>query len=128
MILLSTGSSVGQLIVAILLFVAVLAACYFTTAWIAGYQKQHSFNRNIRVVETMKLTSNKYIQIIEVGGKYLAIAIGKDEVTFLTELSKEDITEVSSQNPANPLKKEEFQQILEQWKRRIPKGRQKKDE
>lgn len=128
MVLLSTASSVGQLLVAIFLFVAVLLACYFTTAWIAGYQKKHNFNRNIRVVETMKLTTNKYIQIIEVGGKYLAIAIGKDEVTFLTELSKDDITEVSSQNPGNPFKGEDFQQILEQWKQRIPKGRNKKDE
>ena len=83
MILLSSRTSgvqsFFQLIGVLLIFVFVLAITYYVTKWIAGYQKQHNFQKNMRVVETMKLTTNKYIQIIEVGETYLVIGIGKDD-------------------------------------------------
>ena len=46
---------------------------------------------NLEVIETCRITSNKYLQIVRAGTKYLLIAIGKDEVHMLTELSEEEL-------------------------------------
>ena len=81
-----------QFVSMLLIFVAVLAATYFFTKWMAGYQKEKNTSGNIEVIETMRLSTTKYIQILRIGEKYFAIAVGKDEVTSLGEISREDIT------------------------------------
>ncbi|MFR8867461.1 MAG: flagellar biosynthetic protein FliO [Lachnospiraceae bacterium] len=111
-----------QLLGVLLIFIFVLAITYFTTKWIAGYQKSRSFNKNLRIIETLRLTQNKYIQIIEAGEVYLVIGVGKDEITMLTTLTKEqlhdlDTYEVIKQTEAG----ENFQEILKKIKERLPK-------
>ena len=65
MILLSsTGENIFQLIIVLFCFLIVLALTYYVTRWIAGYQKSQSISKNLSVVETLKLTTNKYIQLI----------------------------------------------------------------
>ena len=86
-----------QLLGVLLIFIFVLAITYFTTKWIAGYQKSRSFNKNLRIVETLRLTQNKYIQIIEAGEVYLVIGVGKDEITMLTTLTKEQLQKIAEQ-------------------------------
>ena len=80
-----------QFMTVLILFVFVLGITYFVTKWIGGYQKSRSFNANVEVIETFHLANNKYIQIIRVGKKYLAVAIGKDSVTMLTEIPEEQL-------------------------------------
>ncbi len=80
-----------QFMTVLILFVFVLGITYFVTKWIGGYQKSRSFNANVEVIETFHLANNKYIQIIRVGKKYLAVAIGKDSVTMLTEIPEEEL-------------------------------------
>ena len=57
----------------------------------AGYQRGRASNTNIEVLEMIGLSNNKYIQIIRVGQKYLAVAICKDTVTMLTEIPEQDL-------------------------------------
>lgn len=66
--------------------------------------------RNITVIETFKLTTNKYIQIVKAGEKYLVIGIAKDTITMLTELSEEEIQFAEEAGPTK------FQDILEKAK------------
>ena len=97
----------------LIVFVIVLALTYFTTRFIASYQKGLVDNRrNIKVIETFKLTTNKYIQIIKAGEKYLVIGIGKDTITMLTELSEEEIQFVEETGSVNL----NFQDILDKAK------------
>lgn len=115
-------SNFMQLLGVLLIFVFVLAITYLTTKWIAGYQKSRSFNKNLKVIETLKLTQNKYIQIIEAGEVYLVIGVGKDEISMLTTLTKEqlkdlDTYEVTKQKEAG----ENFQEILNRLKDHLPK-------
>lgn len=115
-------SNFMQLLGVLLIFVFVLAITYLTTRWIAGYQKSRSFNKNLKVIETLKLTQNKYIQIIEAGEVYLVIGVGKDEISMLTTLTKEqlkdlDTYEVTKQKEAG----ENFQEILNRLKDHLPK-------
>jgi len=43
------------------------------------------------VIDTQRIANGKYIQIIRMGEKYIAIAVCKDTVTMLTEVQKEQI-------------------------------------
>ena len=92
MVLLSgTIDSFVQFITVLLIFVLVLAVTALTTKWIANYQKQQCTNNNVQVMETTRLANNKYIQIVRVGEKYMAIAVCKDTVTMLGEVPGEQL-------------------------------------
>ena len=117
MILLSsTGENLFQLIVVLFCFVFVLALTYFVTRWIAGYQKSQSINKNLAVVETLKLTTNKYVQLIQAGkDTYYVIAIGKDEITA------EQLKELPSDATIIPTAKGDFADALQKFKDYLPK-------
>lgn len=87
----TTIENVLQLIGLIIIFVVILIATYFTTRWIGSTNLGKGNNRNITVVETYKISQNKYIQIVKVGEKYVVIGISKDHIEYLTELGKDQI-------------------------------------
>ena len=117
----SSLDSFVQLIGVLVIFVFVLLITYVATRWIAAYQKGHSFNRNLKVIETLKVTQNKYIQIVEAGNEYLVIAIGKDEIRLLTKLTEEQLKEVPTEELPMSFSSESFKDILDKIKKRIPK-------
>ena len=80
-----------EFITVLVVFVGVLALTALTTKFIANYQKQIGTSGNIEVVESIRITNNKYIQLVRVGEKYVAIAVCKDTVTTLCEVPKEQI-------------------------------------
>lgn len=80
-----------QFMTVLILFVFILAATYLVTKWIAKAQKEKVGNGNLEVIETCRITPNKYVQIVRAGEKYLVIAIGKDEIHMLAELTGEDL-------------------------------------
>lgn len=107
----NSANSYLQFMTVLILFVFVLAITYWTTKWIAGYQKSKKANANLEVIETFQLANSKYIQIIRVGQKYLAVAIGKDSVTMLTEIPEEQLTFSSSANNEQMSFKELFEKM-----------------
>ena len=117
----SSFESFMQLIGVLLIFIFVLVITYLATRWIASYQRGQSFNKNLQVIETLKITANKYIQIVEAGDEYLVIAIGKDEVRLLTKLTREQLKEMPSEQMPSGISSESFKEILEKWKKHIPK-------
>lgn len=117
----SSFDSFIQLLGVLLIFIFVLGLTYVTTRWVVGYQKAHSFNRNLRVIETLRLTTNKYIQIVEAGDEYLVIALGKDEVRLLTKLTEEQLKEIPSENLPDGFTTESFSEIFDRIKKHIPK-------
>lgn len=117
----SSFDSFIQLLGVLLIFIFVLGITYVATRWIAGYQKAHSFNKNLRVIETLRLTPNKYIQIIEAGDEYLVIAIGKDEVRLLTKLTGEQLKEMPPGDLPDGAATESFKEVFDKIKKHIPK-------
>ena len=93
-----------KLLVAVLIFAGVLALTYFTTKYIANYQKEQSLGKNIEVLETYKLSQTKYVQIVKIGKKYVAVAVSKDTVTLLTTLEETDITFPENENEGKSFK------------------------
>lgn len=88
---LNNTDSYLQFMTVLIIFVFVLAITYLTTKWIAGYQKGRIRDTNLELLEAIRLTNNKYVQIIRVGQKYLAVAVCKDSVTMLTEVPVEEL-------------------------------------
>lgn len=74
-----------------ILFIFVVLATYFTTKIIGGIKLGQLKNSNFKVIETFKITQNKYLQIIQVGTRYFVIAVGKDEISLITEINETDI-------------------------------------
>ena len=114
----SSFESFIQLIGVLVIFLFVLGVTYVATRWIAGYQKTHSFNRNLKIIETLRLTTNKYVQA---GDEYLVLAIGKDEVRLLTKLTGEQLKEIPSGELPEGITTESFKEIFEKIKKHIPK-------
>lgn len=82
-----------QLITVLLIFVAVLALTAFTTKYISKVQKQVGMNGNIEILETVRVSNTKYIQLVRIGETYIAMAVCKDTVTKLCEIPKEQLKE-----------------------------------
>lgn len=118
MILAATSlDSFVQLITVLIIFVFVLILTYFTTRWMAGIQKGRSFNRNLKIIETISAGNNKMISIVEAGTKYIVVSIGKDEVNFLTELKEDELKDLSFKDPQNTTQNtESFSAIMDKLK------------
>ncbi len=89
MILLTESGQVDsfvQFVTVLLLFLVVLVITYGVTRWISGIQKTQMVGRNMEIVDTMRISSSKYLQIVRAGEKYLVIAVCKDTVTMLAEI------------------------------------------
>ena len=102
MIILTAAGSLDsfvQLITILLLFLFVLVITYVVTRWVSG-------------VQTMRISNSKYLQIVRAGEKYLVIAVCKDTVTMLTELSAEEVS-LGGKNEVNSLS---FREIMDKMK------------
>ena len=66
----------------------------------------------MEVMETLRISNNKYLQIVRAGEKYFCMAVCKDTVTMLGEIQKEEM--VFSENNLNAGM--DFQKILEKMK------------
>ena len=120
MILLSSAlGSFIQLLGVLIIFLFVLAITYFTTKWIGNYQKTNFANKNLQIVESIRVGNNKFIAIV---------AVGKDDVTLLTQLTEEQLSEVPDLSAAQnrfPMDgkaaQENFREVLNRVKEHFPK-------
>lgn len=126
MLLVNQGAleSLAQFLTALVIFIFVLAITWFTTRYIANFQKQSMSGRNIEVIETTRITPNKHLQIIKVGEQYLLIAVCKDTVTMLAQLDGEQLImgNTDSTIPMN------FSDILKKAKNKIKSGSTDKEQ
>lgn len=104
-------NSFVQFLTVLILFLFVLVITYFTTRYIAGIEKNKYTAGNMELIETLRISNNKYLQILKIGSRYLCIAVCKDTVTMLAELNEEEIKEISYNSP-----QVNFQNILEKMK------------
>ncbi len=94
MIVLSVDSGFGnfvEFIYVMLIFVAVLVITYFGTRFIGKFQSNKYSAGNIELLEAGRLSASQYIQIVRIGQKIYALAVSKENVTVIGELSEDDI-------------------------------------
>ena len=113
-LLASSGSleSFVQFLTVLFLFVFVIVISFYVTKWLSGVQKEQMTGRNMEVLETVRLSNSKYLQIVRVGDKYLVIAVCKDTVTMLAEVSADNLN-FTDKNEGNSLS---FKDILDKLK------------
>ena len=119
-----TAGSISQLITVFILFILVLAITVFTTRFVGNYQKIQGINRNLEIIETIRITNNKYLQIVRAADKYLVIGIGKDEVSMLTEIDGDTLIKQSTDKGSL---KESFGDIFAKAGINVPKDKNKSD-
>ena len=114
--------NLGQLIRVLILFVLVLLLTLLTTRWIAKYQQGQLHNQNLRIIETMKVSANGYIQIIKAGDVYLVIAVSKDHIEKLAEITEEQLESDTAVTTGQKIDMgESFHDILDKVKQHLPK-------
>lgn len=118
--LLTGISGIGQLLTVVVLFILVLVLTYFTTRFVGNYQKEHFIGENLQIVDTMRLSQNKLLQIVRAGNKYFAIAVCKDTVTLLGEIDGSEIMVKTQTTVTN----EKFENILNRLRKREQKNSQ----
>lgn len=115
------SNSLAQFITVLILFLFVLGLTYVTTRYIAGYQKDMIRTGNMELIETLRISNNKYLQIVRAGNQYLVMAVCKDTVTMLTTLQEEEL----NLQPGETQKNVAFKGILERAAKQF--GNQKRD-
>ncbi len=115
-------NSVLSVISLILIFIFIIALAYFTTRFIAKHQNNVLNSKsNIRVIESFRVGTNKFIAIIKIGKAFYAIGVGKDEFTMIDKLSPEDLTDFSVTRAESGGTKMDFKEILSQIKNKSSK-------
>lgn len=79
----------------------------------------HMTSSDMEVLQTCRITNDKYLQIVRVANKLIVIAVCKDSVTYLTELDPDAIDPEQQAGPATP--QLDFQKILDSF------GKKKKE-
>ncbi len=129
MLLVSSLESFLQLCFVLFIFVAVLVMTRYATKWIAGYQKMQMSGRNLEVVETLRLSSNKYLAVVRAGDdRFFVIGVGKDEITSIGELTADEVrafTQMTVQN-SNGRSAQSFGAVLDMFKKQYDKSEKDK--
>ncbi len=116
-------ASIGQFFYLLLIFSFVIILAYYSTRFIASsrfssrYLKKGS--ANINIIETAFVGQQSSIQLVKVGEKYFIIGVTKEQINYLTEVSKEDVVIAEEQEQINRIP---FEKYLNQF---LPK---KKDQ
>jgi flagellar protein FliO/FliZ len=119
LLLMGSGlDSMAQLLTVFIIFVFVLAITYFATRWVGNLQKERMDGSNVKILETMRISNSKYIQIVKIGNRCFAMAVCKETVTYLCDVDEEDL--VYNDASAKKFNVDNFKAILEKYKKDKP--------
>lgn len=117
--LLLAGNNALEFVLILIIFILVLVATYFVTRWAANIQKgKNGRDGDIELLSCAALGTGKYIQIVRVGRSYYALAVCKDTVTLLGEVSSEELKE-REEEPSN----QSFKQLLMRACGKVPESK-----
>ncbi len=110
-----------QLLGIILIFLIILAAAYAASVLVGKTGNTYSMERNMKVIETLRLGNGQFLQIVKVGSRYFLLSVTKERIELITELEEEDISPVNAAEFSVP-----FHDILDKVKVKLDK--KQKDE
>jgi len=82
----------GRVAFIVIMFVIVAFSAYYTTKFIASSKRKIGNSNNMKVIEGIALSPHANIQLVSVAGQYFLIGVTKENITFLTEVSGENIS------------------------------------
>ncbi len=118
----STLASLFKLILLLIVFIGLLFAASWFTRWYAGSSVAKQNNHNIQVVENYSFGPGKTICIVKIGTKYVAVAVAKDTVTVLTELTEEELDIQPQGFPKQSSFGDMFSELVKKTKRQETNG------
>ena len=83
------GKHIWQFLVMLIIFAVVLGLTYFTTRFVGEHQKKTMSHGNIKIIESMRLSNSKVLEIVKAGDKAYLIAVCKDTVTLIGEVNED---------------------------------------
>ena len=84
-------NGIFDLAVLLLVFVFILIAAYYVTKWVSNTGLNIQKNKNIKVLEVFRINQTKYIYLVKLGDKVVALGVTKDHMEFLTEINEESL-------------------------------------
>jgi flagellar protein FliO/FliZ len=85
-------NSVLSSLLLVIIFILILVLAYFATKFIAKYQSNMISSRsNIKIVESFRVSGNKFIAIVKIGESYYAMSVGKDEMHLIDRLNPDEL-------------------------------------
>lgn len=108
------GNSIAHFLTVLVLFALVLAATYYTTRFVAKAQEGKTRTGNLEILETIAAAPGRFLQIVRIGKRYALIGVGKDEISYLTEIPEEDLDLSGSRSGG------EFAGILKRMREKFP--------
>jgi flagellar protein FliO/FliZ len=88
---LSGAGSIIELVGLIFVLILILFAAFYATRLIGRISSGQFKNSNFKVIDTYRISPNKFLQIVKVANKYLVISVSKDTVKFITELEESEV-------------------------------------
>jgi len=95
-------------------FCSVLYLAYIATKYIANKQNKAMKSKNISVIETVMLGTDKRLHLVKAGNGYVLIATTSKTVEFLTKVELDEVTEQEAV-PAENGVPFDFKSILEKY-------------
>jgi flagellar protein FliO/FliZ len=92
--------------------VIILFAAYFTSRLVGKYKLGQLKNSNFEIIEVYRISTNKMLQLVKIGSKYVVLGISKDQITYITELEEDDVLF----QEIREIDKQSFSQILQKFK------------
>lgn len=85
------SKGIWDIAVLIAVFILILVATYYASKFIGSMGNQLQRNSNIKVLEVFRLNQTKYIYIVKLADKIVALGVTKDHIEYLTELKEENM-------------------------------------
>ena len=104
----------ARFVTLLLIFILVLAVTYYTPRFVAKGQKGLARSGNMELLESLQLGPGKCLLLVRVGGHYLVLASGKEQLSLITELPEDEY------RPAETNKGGSFSDILKRLKDQSP--------
>ena len=113
----SSLQSILELIGIIIIFLIILAAAYFTSVFVGKTQGNGHLGRqkNIKLIETFRISSSQFLQIVKIGNRYFALAVSRNHTEFIAELNEDELFLQETVDATIP-----FQNIFEKVKEKLP--------
>ncbi len=107
-----------QLVTVLAIFALVLFVTYFTTRFVGGYARNKIATGNIEIIDSAKVAPAKYIAIVRTASKYIAVGIGKNEITYLCEVPDDSIVKRTETGAVTY----DFKELMEKARARLGKN------
>lgn len=80
-----------QLIWYLIAFFLVIGAAFYISRFIGQSTLRYTRSTNLQVIDYIILGKDKGLYIVKVGDKFFLIGVSNNNITYLTEINKEDI-------------------------------------